>query len=51
MPFTTAQQIYGNNDYVDQINLTYKPELDFNQAIDFGLDLEKKLKNVSCSGQ
>ncbi len=29
---------------VDQINLTYKPELDYNQAIDFGLDLEKKLK-------
>ena len=44
MPLSTAQQVYGNNDYVDQINLTYKPELDFNQAIDFGLDLEKKLK-------
>ena len=36
--------MYGNNDYVDQINLTYKPDLDYNQAIDFGLDLEKKLK-------
>ena len=44
MPLTTAQQVYGNNDYVDQINLTYNPKLDFNQAIDFGLDLEKKLK-------
>ena len=44
MPLSTAQQVYGNNDYVDQINLTYKPELDYNQAIDFGLDLEKKLK-------
>lgn len=44
MPLTTAQQVYGNNDYVDQINLTYEPELDYNQAIDFGLDLEKKLK-------
>ncbi len=44
MPLSTAQQVYGNNDYVDQINLTYNPELDFNQAIDFGLDLEKKLK-------
>ena len=45
MPLTTAQRIYGNNDYVDQINLTYNPKMDFNQAIDFGLDLEKKLKN------
>jgi len=44
MPLTTAQLVYGNNDYVDQINLTYNPELDFNEAIDFSLDLEKKLK-------
>ena len=51
MPLTTAQLVYGNNDYVDQINLTYDPKLDFNQAIDFGLDLEKKLKErffVAC---
>ena len=45
MPLSTAQQIYGNNDYVDQINLTYNPGFDYNQAIDFGLDLEKKLKS------
>lgn len=45
MPLSTAQQIYGNNDYLDQIDLTYNPSFDFNQAIDFGLDLEKKLKN------
>ena len=44
MPLTTAQNIYGNNDYVDQINLTYNPALDLNQAIDFGLELEKQLK-------
>jgi len=44
MPLTTAQQIYGNNDYVDQINLTYNPKMNYDQAIDFGLDLEKKLK-------
>ncbi len=44
MPLSTAQQIYGNNDYVDQINLTYDPKMDYDQAIDFGLDLEKKLK-------
>ena len=45
IPITTAQTMYGNNDYVDQINLTYNPDFDYNQAIDFGLDLEKKLKN------
>ena len=54
MPLSTAQQIYGNNDYVDQINLTYNPDFDYNQAIDFGLDLEKKLKerfNVAPNDQ
>ena len=45
MPISTAQKIYGNNDYVDQINLTYNPKLDYNQAIDFGLDLENDLKD------
>ncbi|WP_242082768.1 ABC transporter permease [Aestuariivivens sediminis] len=45
MPVTTAQQIYGNNDYIDQINLSYKPDLTFDQAINFGNDISKKLKN------
>ena len=45
MPISTAQQIYGNNEYVDQINLTYNPKLDYNKAIDFGLDLENNLKD------
>ena len=45
MPISTAQQIYGNNDYIDQINITYNPELSVDQAIDFGIALEKKLKN------
>ena len=44
MPLSTAQQIYGNNDYVDQINLTYDPKMNYDQAIAFGVDLEKKLK-------
>lgn len=44
MPISTAQQIYGNNDYISQINLTYNPEMKLDKAIDFGLDLEKKLK-------
>lgn len=44
MPLTTAQTIYGNNDYIDQVNLTYNPTLNYDQAIDFGLNLEKQLK-------
>ena len=44
MPLNTAQRIYGNNDYIDQINLTYDPNMDLNSAIDFGLDIEKDFK-------
>ncbi len=44
IPVTTSQLLYGNNDYIDQINLTYDPKMDLDQAIDFGLDLEKDLK-------
>ncbi|MDP3312337.1 ABC transporter permease [Lutibacter sp.] len=36
MPITTAQSIYGNNDYIDQLNLTYNPTLNLEQAISFG---------------
>ena len=45
MPISTAQQIYGNNDYVDQINLTYNPEMNFDAAIGFSNLLTKKLKD------
>lgn len=44
MPITTAQQIYGNNDYIDQINLTFNPNLSINKAISFGNTLSKVLK-------
>jgi len=44
MPVSTAQQIYGNNDYVDQINLTYNPEMNFDQALAFSNNLSVKLK-------
>ena len=44
MPLSTTQQLYGNNDYVDQINLTYNPQYNYDQAIDFSVALEKKLK-------
>ncbi|WP_248724237.1 ABC transporter permease [Seonamhaeicola sp. ML3] len=44
-PITTAQRIYGNNDYIDFIHLTYNPKLDYNQAIEFGNALTTKLKD------
>lgn len=45
MPVSTAQQIYGNNDHIDQINLTYNPEMNFDAAIGFSNLLTKKLKD------
>ncbi|MEJ6792359.1 MAG: ABC transporter permease [Lacinutrix sp.] len=44
MPVSTAQQIYGNNDHIDQINLTYNPEMDYDEAISFSSILSKKMK-------
>ncbi len=44
LPISTTQQVYGNNDYIDQVNLTYNPKLNFDQAIGFGNLLERKLK-------
>ena len=45
MPVSTAQMLYGNNDYIDQINLGYNPEMPIDAAIRFGNDLTKKLKS------
>ncbi|MCB4806786.1 ABC transporter permease [Tamlana sp. 62-3] len=44
MPVTTAQKIYGNNDYVDEISLTYNPEMNSDQALAFGNKIQAKLK-------
>ncbi|MCL6295391.1 ABC transporter permease [Jejuia spongiicola] len=45
IPITTAQHLYGNNDYIDQINLTYNPEMDYDQALAFSSLLTKKMKD------
>lgn len=45
MPVTTAQGIYGNNDYVDQINLTYNPEMGLEEAISFGNAILNRFKD------
>ena len=44
MPISTAQLVYGNNDYVDMIYLTYNPEMNYDKALDFGNDMTKELK-------
>lgn len=46
MPISTAQKIYGNNDYIDQINLTYNPLLSEQEAIAFGNRVVDKIKDI-----
>ena len=46
MPITTAQQIYGNNDYIDQINLTFNPSMTGDQAIAFSNKLKRRIKQI-----
>lgn len=45
MPLTTAQLLYGNNDYIDQINITYNPDLNYEEALGFSNILTRKLKS------
>ena len=45
IPITTAQALYGNNDKVDQINILYNSNLSTNQAIAFGNNLTRDLKD------
>jgi putative ABC transport system permease protein len=44
MPVTTAQLVYGNSDHIDQINLTYNPNMNYDQALAFGRSITDKLK-------
>ncbi len=45
IPVTTAQKLYGNNDYISQINIGYNPNLNLDQAVAFGNRLERDLRN------
>lgn len=45
MPISTTQFVYGNNDFVDLMHLTYNPEMSSDQALNFGTQLTKKLKD------
>ena len=44
IPVTTAQMIYGNNDYINQIILGYNPNLSLNSAIAFGNKMERDMR-------
>jgi len=44
MPVTTAQMLYGNNDYISEMNLGYNPSLSLEEAIAFGNRLERDLR-------
>ena len=46
MPISTAQQIYGGNDTIDQINLTFDPSMSGDQAIAFSNKLLKRIKQI-----
>jgi len=43
MPLTTAQRIYGNNDFIDQINLTYNLDMGLDNAIALGNKIEDRV--------
>ena len=43
-PVTTAQQIYGGNDHIDQVNLTYNPKMGYDEALMFSNKLTDDLK-------
>jgi len=45
MPVSTAQMIYGNNDYISQIVLGYNPDLSLDAAVAFGNQLERDLRS------
>jgi putative ABC transport system permease protein len=44
IPVTTAQMMYGNNDYINQINLGYNPDLSTDAAIAFGEKVERDMR-------
>ena len=46
MPISTAQKIYGNNEYIDQINLTYNKGLSEQEAIAFGNNIVDRIKDI-----
>lgn len=44
MPITTTQFLYGNNDFIDMLHLTYNPEMNSDEALSFGNAINNSLK-------
>jgi putative ABC transport system permease protein len=44
IPLTTAQMMYGNNDYLSEIVLGYDPSLSLDRAVAFGNQMERDLR-------
>jgi len=44
IPLSTAQMMYGNNDYISQIALGYNPNLSLDEAIAFGYKMERDMR-------
>ncbi|MDP6922988.1 MAG: ABC transporter permease [Lutibacter sp.] len=45
MPVSTAQFVYGNTDHINQLNLSYNPAMDLEEAIAFGNTLLSRFKD------
>lgn len=44
IPITTAQFLFGNNDFIDFMHLTYNPKMNSDEALSFGTAITKSLK-------
>lgn len=45
IPVTTAQKLYGNNDYLSQIRIGYNQDLNLDEAIAFGKLVERDMRS------
>jgi len=45
IPVTTAQKLYGNNDYLNQIRIGYNQDLNLDEAIAFGNLIERDMRS------
>ena len=45
MPISTTQFVYGNNDFIDILHLTYNPEMNNDEALALGNSITKNLKD------
>ena len=45
IPVTTAQKLYGNNDYLNQIRIGYNQDLNLDEAISFGNLIEREMRS------